>query len=123
MFGGVESRLGRRTAIAMVAHEAESRTGERPARAALRGVVAAVPAGEGADHPGASIDTEDGAGPLIRQVDIAVAIDRHTAGAVQLGIEGRPAIAAAPRSPAAGDTSDHPGAVVDPSNPAVAEVG
>src|SRR5205814_4544371 len=70
----------------------------------------------------ARVDAADVAGPLVRQVDIAVVVDRHAAGAVELGLQRRAAVAAAPRPAAAGDAGDDPGTVVDPPDRAVAEV-
>ena len=90
----VETRLGRRASVAVVAAQAEPGARIGTAAVVLRGVVAGVEAGEALDDAGPGVDAPDVVRPLAGQVDVAIAIDGDAAGGVELRLCGGPAVSA-----------------------------
>ena len=121
----VERGVGCRPAVAVVALQAQARLPAEgravdplqagPAVASLRGVVPRVQAGDGLDDAGLGVDTANGVGPLAGDVDVAAVIDRDAAGRVELGFQGRTAVAATACAARACNASDYAGLVVDAS--------
>ena len=123
VLGVVEGGVRGGAAVAVIAHQAEAGAGERAAGAPFGRVVARRVTGEQVDDAGARVDAADVAGPFVGQVDVAAGVDRHSAGAVEFGVDRRAAVAAAADPAAAGHPGDDAGAVVDAADRAVAQIG
>ena len=94
----------------------------RSGRAAVAAVAARPRAGKGGDDPGRGVHLADAVVASVRDVEVAVAVQRNPRGSVERRRCGRAAVAAVAARPRAGEGGDDPGRGVHLADAVVANV-